>query len=225
MQQIIQWLDQYLDHVTQFLYAHVVLAPLLLIFAEEMGIPILVPGDFILGYVGFRLSQGGSVGLWEAFIVAVISVLGGSSILFFVARRWGRQALNKLSRFIFLKESHLERAEKLFDKYGVWAIIFGRHIPGLRIPITIFAASSGVKYPVFISATAVSTVFWILFYLTIGKRFGGNVQHLIVRYSWLSFWVLVGAIGAVLTLHFYGQYRERIREAERHIDAYSKRSS
>jgi len=139
-------IDQYTDNVHLFVNNHVVLAPLLLLFAEESGIPLLVPGDAIIGYVGFRLSQTHTAALWEAFVLALLAVICGSSVLFFVSRKWGQLVLTKLSKFIFLQQKHLDKAEKYFNKYGIWAIIFGRHIPGLRIPITIFAATSDIKY-------------------------------------------------------------------------------
>lgn len=209
MNQFATWLGQYGDKVELFVNNHIVLAPLLLLFAEEMGLPILVPGDAILGYVGYSLSKTHSVALWEAFVLAFIAVIGGASILFFISRRWGQFVLDKLSRFIFLEERHLKRAERLFAKYGIWTIIFGRHIPGMRIPITIFAATSGVKYRTFLLGTIISTSLWILFYLSVGKRYGSDIQHSVQKYAVLSVGLIVLAVVVVIGLHVLGRYREK----------------
>jgi membrane protein DedA with SNARE-associated domain len=209
MQSFLTALDRYTDNVQLFVTHHIVLAPLLLLCAEEMGLPILVPGDAILGYVGYALDKSHTATLTEAFIFAVVAVLGGATVLFFVARRFGRPLLDKLSRFIFLPQRHLDRVEKLFGKYGIWAIIFGRHIPGFRVPITIFAAVSGIKYRVFILGTFISTTAWVLFYLSFGKRYGADIQHTIQKYADLSIALIIAIAVAIIGLHIWGVYRER----------------
>jgi len=185
-----------------------VLAPLLLLFAEESGIPLLVPGDAIIGYVGFRLSQTHTAALWEAFVLALLAVICGSSVLFFVSRKWGQLVLTKLSKFIFLQQKHLDRAEKYFNKYGIWAIIFGRHIPGLRIPITIFAATSDIKYIKFLIGTIISTAIWILFYLIVGSRYGSDIQQTATKYVAISISIIVALVLLTIFLHIRGLYKE-----------------
>ncbi len=205
------WLDQYTELIERFIQAQVVVAPLLLLFIEEMGVPIIVPGDAILGYTGYSISKTHGASLWFAFSVALLAVMLGATILFFAARKWGKRLVDKLGRFIFLEESHIERAETLFKRFGVWTIVFGRHVPGMRIPITIFAAISGIKYRTFILSTLASTVLWILFYLKIGKRYGGDIQHTIQKYAGLSLAILIAVILLIIGLHIWGAYKERSR--------------
>ncbi len=211
MNRYIAPLDNYTDSLELFLSHHAVLAPLLLLLAEEIGLPILVPGDAIIGYVGYSLTKTHTATFAEAFIVAMFAVLLGASILFYLAKRYGNGLLRKVAKYIFLKEKHLEKAEALFAKYGIWAIIFGRHVPGLRVPITILAATSGVKYRTFLLCTIVSTTLWVLFYLSIGKRFGTDIQHTIHKYVWLSVGLIVVAILLTVGLHIYGAHCERNR--------------
>ena len=182
----------------------VVLAPLLLLFLEEMGIPILVPGDAILGYTGYQLSQTHGIPLWSAFLVAMVAVLCGASVLFWLSRRWGQQFLDAVGRFIFLKDNHMHRAEHLFARFGAWLIIFGRHIPGMRVPITVFAATSGVRYRTFILCTFLSTSLWILFYLHVGERFGVDARQLFQHYATLSVMTLAILLLVVVGLHIRG---------------------
>lgn len=203
-------LDQYTDNIQSFVGAHIVLAPLLILIAEEMGLPTLVPGDAILGYVGYSLSKTHTATLWEAFILAMFAVILGSSILFFVARKWGQIVLEKLSRFIFLKEKHLKKAELLFEKYGVWAIIFGRHIPGMRAPITIFSATSGIRYRTFLICTTISTSVWVLFYLSIGNRYGRDIQKSIHTYAALTIGLIIISVLLVIGLHIVGRHKANI---------------
>jgi membrane protein DedA with SNARE-associated domain len=174
-----------------------------------MGVPILVPGDAILGYTGYNLSRTSSTPLWLAYVVALAAVLGGASILFWASRRWGQKFIDSIGRFIFIEEGHIKRAEQLFARFGIWLIIVGRHVPGMRIPITIFAATSGVAYKTFLLGTFISTSLWILFYLNIGQRFGGDIQQVFRHYSILSVVIIVAIVIVIVGLHIRGLWRQR----------------
>jgi membrane protein DedA with SNARE-associated domain len=209
MWQIISWLDDYTDGIQAFLVSHVVLAPLLLLIVEESGIPLPVPGDAIIAYVGYGLSKTDSATMWQAFVIANLSVLIGASILFFLSRRWGQSVIRRIARFIFLRQSHVDRAERIFAKYGVWAVIFGRHIPGLRIPTTVIAASAGMSYITFMLSTVLSTFAWVFLYLEIGSRFGGDFVNLFRRDIALTISGLLVLTVIALGLHAYGYLRAK----------------
>lgn len=213
MQQFFNWLDDYTDGMQAFVHNHAVLAPLFFLLVEEMGIPLPVSGDAIIAYVGYGLSKSDSATLWQATIVALVSVLLGATVLFYLSKRWGQTVVRWLGKFIFLNQSHIDRVERLFERYGVWAIIFGRHIPGLRAPITIFAASSGMRYRTFILSTFVSTVAWVFFYLKVGYHFGGDFQMLFRRDTGVTIAILVAFVVVVISLHIVGWYRERRRQS------------
>ena len=202
-------MDTYAEWIEHLIESQAVLAPLLLLFAEEMGLPILIPGDAILAYTGYSVSHSHQTSIWVALGVATMSILVGATILFFVARKWGQQVIQRLGRFLFIKERYIEKAEHLFAKYGFWTIIIGRHIPGMRIPITIFAATSGVKYTTFILSTFASTILWVLFYLQVGRRYGNDIQHTINKSIGLSVSVIIGIIIAIIGVHIFGAYRQK----------------
>jgi membrane protein DedA with SNARE-associated domain len=203
------WLDRYIDLLQNFLASRVVLAPLLLLFIEECGVPLPVNGDIILAYTGYRLSLNPSgPGIWQAFIAAQIAALAGATVLFFISRRWGQAIITKIGKFIFLKEEHIKKAERLFARWGIIGIIVGRHIPGFRIPVTIFAATAGVKYSVFLFSTFISTSIWILFYLIIGRRIGASFHTQIQQYVGATVGVVVGVVVLFIIIHLIGLYRE-----------------
>ena len=210
---LFDWIEQLVDGLQHFLTLNVILAPLLLLFIEECGIPLPINGDIILAYTGYRLSSTPHApAIWEAFLAAQIAALAGATVLFFLARRWGQMIILKLGKFIFLEEKHIRKAERLFARWGVLAIIFGRHIPGLRIPVTIFAATSKVKYPVFIVSTFVSTSVWILVWMIAGKSIGRAIHVELQRYVGLTTVVVVVLVIGFVLLHLIGIYRRRRQE-------------
>ncbi|MGH7142131.1 MAG: DedA family protein [Candidatus Saccharimonadales bacterium] len=204
----LSWLDGYTDALQHFISAQTVLSPLLLLFVEEMGIPIIVPGDAILAYMGYKLSLPHNAHeFWPAIILAEIAVLSGATVLFFLSRRWGQQILDRLAKFAFVKDQHVRRAERLFVKYDVFAIIVGRHIPGLRIIVTVLAGSSGVRYLTFLGSTFISATIWILFFIYLGKRWGADFHDLVQHYAGLSIIAIVAVVAGIIALHFVGAYR------------------
>lgn len=206
------WIDTYADFISLFLHTNVILSPLLLLTLEEMGVPILIPGDAILAYVGSAIKiEGPSVSLITATVVATLSVLIGSSILYYVAKKWGRNIVHRIGKFIFLKDKDIERAEHLFARFGILTIIFGRHIPGMRAPVTIFAAISGVRYTTFILSTLVSTLAWAIFWLIVGHRYGESIKGIVHKHTLPSILVIIGVIILFFAYHFYVEIREKRR--------------
>src|SRR5207245_11534114 len=75
-----------------------------------------------------------------------------------ISRRFGRRLVeSSFAEYVHLTPERVARAEQWFKRYGVLAIIFGRHIPGFRIPITVASGIFEVRYPVFAASVAVST--------------------------------------------------------------------
>ena len=148
--------------------------PILLLAFEESGIPMPIPGDAMVAYSGYNIYRG-RLNYEIALISLMAAILVGSSILFWLSSRWGNLIILKFGKFLHLHPERLLTVEKVFKKYGPWVIIFGRHIPGFRIPITVFAGMSGVKYKTFILSTLVSTIFWVIFYLDLGIRLGRRI--------------------------------------------------
>ncbi len=160
-------------------------ASLALLYLEESGVPLPVPGDAMVTYLG-----GLSAGSWPRWVAAWLAVIAvvvaGSSNLYLVSRRWGQRLVaHRLSHAIHLDRDRLDRVELWFSRWGAFAVIFGRHIPGFRVPITVMAGVFEVKYRVFAPSVAVSTAFWAAFWLWLGARFGGSVAHVLRGNHWL----------------------------------------
>src|SRR4029077_2863562 len=120
-------------------------------------------------------------------------VVLGATNLFFISRRFGRRlAEGRFARLAHLSPERLQRAEAWFERYGVVAIIFGRHIPGFRVPITVAAGVFKVGYPVFAASVAVSTAIWAGVVMAIGVSFGPRMEAFLrVHREMLWLWAAV----------------------------------
>ena len=161
-----------------YVLKHSLFASVALLFAEESGIPLPIPGDAVVTFGGYAVSRG-RINYISAYLLLLCAVMGGSSILFYLSRRYGQRIVMQFGHLIHVSDAKLLYVEHKFKKYGAWVIIIGRHIPGLRIPITIFSGISGVTFQTFFWSTFVSVIFWIPTYLEIGRRLGVRATRLL----------------------------------------------
>ena len=138
-----------------------------LIFVEEMGVPLPLPGDTVIAYAG---SIGGHSPFTAVAVVGVVALAAalGSSILYLVARHSGPAVIGRLQRFLHLHPERVVRMEAWFRARGAVAIVLGRLIPGLRTPTSIMAGLAKVPYRVFMPSTTLAAVLWSAFYYFVG---------------------------------------------------------
>ena len=179
------------------------------LYFEESGVPLPAPGDVFVMYVGAHVPRHWAawIGAWLGLILVVVL---GATNLFFISRRWGRRlATSSFAEYIHLSHDRLERAEKWFRRYGVLAIIFGRHIPGFRIPITVAAGVFEVRYRVFAPSVAVSTAVWAGVMLFIGVNYGPRLAELLQAHTFVYFGWAAIVIGLTLSIFVRQQLRAR----------------
>src|ERR1700674_3974429 len=150
-----------------------------LLYLEESGVPMPMPGDVFVMYIGHHAAHGllTALAAWLGLIAVVVL---GATNLYFISRRWGRAIVeHRLARLLHLTPARIDQAERWFGRWGVWTLVFGRHIPGLRVPLTVAAGIFRVPYRVFIASVAISTAVWAGFFMMLGAVFGGRIGHLL----------------------------------------------
>ena len=210
-----------------FLEAHQYKALAVLIGVEEAGVPLPLPGDLAIVFMGYQVSLGRANPAW---VVAstIASATAGASVLYWISRFLGGRVVSRFGRFLRLKPSHFERAERWFERYGALAIIIGRLIPGLRIAVAVAAGVVKVKFWKFAVYTGVSAAIWAGAYMGIGWALGSQYQavskavHRITGDP-LSVLGIVAVVAGLLALAAYITVRRR-RSAPGHSEAQSPSS-
>jgi membrane protein DedA with SNARE-associated domain len=182
-----------------------------LLYLEESGVPLPAPGDVFVMYVGTRIPH--TPLAWvAAWFGLVLSVVLGATNLFLISKRWGRRlAESQVAEYVHLSHERLAKAEVWFKRYGVLAIIFGRHIPGFRIPITVACGVFRIPYRVFAPSVAVSTAIWAGIVLYIGVNFGPKFENLLRAHTSLYF--VWGALVLALVASIFVRQQLRARRA------------
>jgi len=192
-------LDSLRAPLSGLLARHGVGAAVALLYLEESGIPVLMPGDVFVMYIGHRAATEALqwLGFWLMVIAAVVM---GATNLYVVSRRLGRHlAEGRLGVAVYLTPGRLQRAEQWFQRWGIWALILGRHIPGARIPITIAAGVLRVPYRMFAVSVAVSTAVWAALFLVVGGVVGDGVAVFLAAHR--STYVVLPALGLLLAAY------------------------
>jgi membrane protein DedA with SNARE-associated domain len=170
-QPMVNILGQIAHIVLGFFHAHELPALFIAILIEEAGIPIPIPGDALVMLAGAERHAP----LLHALAVIGVSSLAvflGSSLLYMVMRRGGHPLLVKYGKYIHVNEQRLARVQVWLENRGRVAIIVGRLIPGLRIPTTVLAGSSGVAYREYALTAGIAAIVWSSFYYAVGSLLG-----------------------------------------------------
>ncbi len=157
--------------VGHFIREHQAIGTFLVIAAEEVGIPLPAPGDAVIAVTGY-LTTTGTIAFWAAFLAVVAGATIGSLGLFTLGRTYGHGFILRYGRFVGMNEERLARVERIFKRYGPWAVIVGRHVPGMRIYLSALAGVFQMRYRVFVPCVMLSSSIWALIFLMLGRSLG-----------------------------------------------------
>ncbi|WP_406129223.1 DedA family protein [Streptomyces sp. NBC_00989] len=164
----------------------------LVIGVESLGIPL--PGEIVLVSAALLSSQHSGINPIVLGACAVVGAVIGDSIGYAIGRKGGRPLLawlaNKFPRHF--SEGHVATAERSFEKWGMWAVFFGRFIALLRIFAGPLAGVLRMPYWKFLIANVLGGIIWA----------GGTTAVVyyvgIVAEDWLKRFSYFGLAAAVL---------------------------
>ncbi|MDN5916806.1 MAG: DedA family protein [Pseudonocardia sp.] len=181
---------------------------------ESLGIPL--PGEIVLVSAALLSSRPGlDVNpLWVGAAGSVGAIVG-DSIGYAIGRRYGMPLFGWLGRRFpkHFGPAHVAVAERVFGRWGMWAVFFGRFVALLRIFAGPLAGALKMPYPKFLAANVAGGICWAggttagIYYL------GLIAETWLKRFSWVG---LVVALLGGLGIAWYTRRRTRkmLREAE-----------
>jgi len=165
----------------------------LIIMIESLGIPL--PGEFALVGASLLTLQPNAPVQWGIVAAcASAGAIGGDSIGYTIGRKGGRPLFAWAGRRFprHFGPSHIAVAEKAFDRWGMWAVFFGRFILLLRILAGPLAGALKMPYPRFLIANALGGIVWATGTAALIHYVGKVVE------TWLSGIALWGLVAALL---------------------------
>jgi membrane protein DedA with SNARE-associated domain len=164
----------------------------LIIGLESLGIPL--PGEIALVSAALLASRHtldiSPVGVGAA---ATIGAIVGDSIGYAIGHKYGMSLFERLGKRFpkHFGPGHVALAKQLFDRWGVWAVFFGRFIALLRIFAGPLAGALKMRYSHFLAANASGGLVWAGGTTAVVYYLGVVAEKYMSRFSWIA---LVAAI-------------------------------
>jgi membrane protein DedA with SNARE-associated domain len=170
----------------------------LLIALENLFPPI--PSEVILTFGGFMTTTS-ELTIIGVILAATIGSVAGAVCLYGVGRVLSVERLEQIilrfGRILRLTPEDIRKADKWFDKYGVWAVFFGRLIPLIRSLISIPAGSAGMNFTTFLLLTTIGSLIWNTTLVYVGAAVGASwdtIVHYMDIYSNVVYLLLIIAV-------------------------------
>ena len=187
--------QSFLDFISVYGY----FAVALLMAMENACIPI--PSELILGFAGYLIFAD-QMTFTGAMTAVMIGGMVGSIFAYLVGSYGGRKFVDKYGKYFLIKKSHVDLAQRWFDKYGIRAVFFSRMLPVVRTFISLPAGFARVNFKAFLFYTFAGSLPWTALILWLGMLFGENWKKLLELGHEASIIVVI-AILIVVGIYIY----------------------
>ena len=153
------------------------------------------PADVTVAFGSFIVAQGNQGSLKMVALVTWVGNVAGAMAVYALARRYGAERFEQR-----LAGKHAQswdaRLHKMFDRYGVLAVLVGRFVPGVRALVP--AVAGAVRAPLGRTTLliGIASAIWYGAITYIAYRVGSNWEAL--RGSVTRYGTLAGVIAAVV---------------------------
>ncbi|MGW6056231.1 DedA family protein [Streptomyces sp. NPDC055189] len=183
---------------------------------ESLGIPL--PGEIVLVSAALLSSQHGELNPVVLGICATAGAIIGDSIGYAIGRKGGRPLLAWLERKFpkHFSAANVGSAEQSFQKWGMWAVFFGRFVALLRIFAGPLAGVLRMPYWKFLIANVLGGIVWAGGTTAVIYYIGVVAEDWLKRFSYfgLAIAVLIG-VGSMLLVKRRAKKSAAAREAEK----------
>jgi membrane protein DedA with SNARE-associated domain len=138
-----------------------------------MGLPI--PEDVALLAGGF-LAHRGVIQYPMTLLVALLGVVAGDNLLFFLGRRFGTGLVKYLGIGRPRSQRQIDWLKGFMERHGHRAILYARFVAGLRALVYLTAGSFGVNPLRFFLYDLAGAVISVPIVVTLGYLFGGQIE-------------------------------------------------
>ena len=140
-----------------------------LMMLESACIP--VPSEATMLFAGFRVAEG-EYSLVAAVLVGSFANLVGSWIAYWLGYIGRVDILEKHGRKLHIKKSHLEWADRWFERHGDATVFFSRMLPIIRTFISLPAGVARMPFWRFSVLTFLGCLPWVFLLTFIGQEAG-----------------------------------------------------
>jgi membrane protein DedA with SNARE-associated domain len=168
-----------------------------LMVLESACIP--VPSEATMLFAGFNVSNG-EYSLLAAVAVGSVANLVGSWIAYWVGYAGRVDILEKHGKKLHIKKSHLEWADRWFERHGDATVFFTRMLPIIRTFISLPAGVARMPFWRFSLLTIAGCLPWVLMLTLIGREAGDRWESWKDNLHYVDYAVVAAIVAGVAYL-------------------------
>lgn len=156
----------------------------MLMALETVVFPI--PSEIVMPLAGWKLIEDEGRAWWWVIFAGLIGGFGstvGSLGLYYVSLWGGRPLVIRWGKYFLISRDDIEQAERFFDRWGTFAIFFGRMVPLVRSLVTVPAGIVRMPVAQFTVYTFAGSFIWAVGLAYGGYTLGENYED--IR-AWMS---------------------------------------
>lgn len=208
-------LEMVLDLLARYGYVIVFFAAL----AEAFPfLSILVPGQAVVIVAGAAAALG-HLSLANVILVAIPAGILGDWAGFLLGRRYGRGVLERFGPVFRVTSRHLDASDRLFERYGAFALVLFRFSFLTRPVGPLLAGVSRMKGRVFWVWNVVGAILWAAAYSLVGYFFGFAFLELEGVIGRVLAWTVVAIVGMYLLYRLLKRYADQFTREDAYLVA------
>ena len=169
-----------------------------------------IPSEIVMPLAGFELIANEDRSWPWVILAGVFGALGstlGAIGLYYVARIGGPPFLKRWGKWVLISKDEIDQAGRFFDRWGTWAIFFGRMVPLVRSLVSVPAGIVGMPIVQFTIYTFLGSFVWAVGLAYAGYKLGENYED--VR-DWIApaEYPVAIILGGLIVWYIYRQVKK-----------------
>lgn len=166
---------------------------------------IPIPSEAVMPFGGILVGKG----QLDFNFVALAGTLGsviGSVISYGFGAYLGRDFLMKYGRFVLMKTSEIEHAERWFDKWGLQVTLWGRFVPVIRSFVSLPAGMYRSNLGIFLLYSLLGSLPWCYLWTYLGLKLGEN-WVVVERNMKVADGLVLGVLGLLVVKFVWSRFK------------------
>ena len=167
---------------------------------------IPVPSEFVLLFAGFVIADPAEsaahhhLTLLGVVIAALAGSLVGSWVTYGVGRAGRLELVRRHGRWLHLGPAQIERADRVFARYGPMTVLVGRLLPLVRAFVSLPAGVARMPLLPFSLLTLAGSLPWIVGFTLAGEALGSNWSSVRSYLDYVDYAILAGLLAVLAYL-------------------------
>lgn len=205
-------------HLEQLIaqYGSITYAIIFIIIFIETGLVLtpFLPGDSLLFAAG-ALAALGSLNIFLIVFILILAAVIGDTVNYWIGHFFGKKMIANPK--IPIKQEHIDKTQKFFNKHGGKTIILARFIPIVRTFAPFVAGVGKMNYRQFISFNIIGGVSWVSLFTLTGYFFG-NIPIVKKNFSLVIMAIILVSIAPMIFELIRSKKKGKKTSPEFHLD-------